>query len=276
MSLARSSHGLLWGGGMVLLLLSCAIFAGVLLPAGPNRMDLVRHLAAPDWIGRHPFGSDALGRDILTRLVYGARISLMVGFGAVAVAAPVGITVGLVAGFFGGRLGDVLMRLADIQLAVPTILLTIATVTVLGPGLTNVIVSLSIAGWPSYARLVRGEVLVAMKQDYIEAARAIGATPWRILWRHLLRNVLTPSVVFATFAVGDMMMLEATLGFLGLGVPPREASWGSMLNDGRLYLTSAWWITLFPGLAIFVSVLGFNLIGDTLRDRLDPRLREAL
>jgi peptide/nickel transport system permease protein len=256
-----------------------AVLAGVLLPRGPNRMDLAHHLAPPYLLGgsaRHLLGSDALGRDVLTRLVYGARISFVVGFGPVAIAAPVGVLIGLVAGYAGGRVGDALMRLTDIQLAIPTILLTIAIVTVLGPGLENVIISLSITGWPTYARLVRSETLAAAHQDYVEAARAIGARPWRILFQHIMPNVLTPAFVFATFAVGDMIILEATLSFLGLGVPPRTVTWGSMLNDGRLYLASAWWITVFPGLVIFLTVLSINLIGDYMRDRLDPRLRNVL
>ena len=272
----RAAGPLLLGIALLLSVALCAVFADFLLPQGPNRMDLARHLAPPDVFGRHPLGTDALGRDVLARLIYGARISLLVGLTSVAISAPVGVAVGLVAGFAGGRLGDMLMRLADIQLAIPNILLTIAIVTVLGPGLSNVILSLSVAGWPTYARLVRGEVLVAIRQDYVEAARALGARPLRILVRHVLPNVLTPAIVFATFAVGDMIILEATLSFLGLGVPPRVVTWGSMLNDGRLYLTTAWWITVFPGLAIFLAVLGANLIGDSLRDRLDPRLRNAL
>jgi peptide/nickel transport system permease protein len=272
----RSAGPLLLGIALLLSVALSAVLADVLLPQGPSRMDLARHLAPPDLFGRHPLGTDALGRDVLARLIYGARISLLVGLTSVAISAPVGVAIGLVAGYAGGRLGDMLMRLADIQLAIPNILLTIAIVTVLGPGLSNVIVSLSVAGWPTYARLVRGEVLVAIRQDYVEAARALGAKPLHILFRHVLPNVLTPAIVFATFAVGDMIILEATLSFLGLGVPPRVVTWGSMLNDGRLYLTTAWWITVFPGIAIFLAVLGANLIGDSLRDRLDPRLRNAL
>ena len=265
-----------WGVLLLLAVALCAVVAGMLFPRGPNRMDLARHLAPPELLGRHALGTDALGRDILTRLVYGARISLLVGLSAVGISAPIGTAVGLVAGYVDGRTGDVLMRLTDVQLAIPTILLTIALVTVLGPSLSNVIVSLSVAGWPTYARLVRGEVLVVRRLEYVEACHASGAGPLRILFRHVLPNVLTPAIVFATFAVGDMIILEATLSFLGLGVPPRVVTWGSMLNDGRLYLASAWWITVFPGFAIFLTVLGTNLIGDALRDQLDPRLRGTL
>lgn len=264
--------------GLVILLVvaGAAATAGLVLPRGSNRMDLAHHLAAPFASLRHLLGTDALGRDVLTRLVYGARISLLVGFGAVAISAPVGIAAGVVAGCAGGRLGDVIMRLTDIQLAVPTILLTIAIVTVLGPSVGDVVISLAIAGWPAYARLVRSEALVAMRQEYVEAARVIGAAPARVVLRHVLPNVLTPAIIFATFAVADMIILEATLSFLGLGVPPRVVTWGGMMNDGRLYLATAWWITLLPGLAIFLTVLSLNLIGDWLRDRLDPRLSQMV
>jgi len=266
--------------GLVLLgaVLACAVFARDLLPQGPDRMDLARHLAAPDAFttGRHWLGTDALGRDVLVRLIYGARISLLVGFVSVAIAAPIGILFGLVAGYVGGAVDHALMGMVDVQLAIPTILLAISVVTVLGPGVVNVIASLSIAGWPTYARLVRSETVVAIHRDYVEAARAVGAGHPRIVLRHVLPNVLTPALVFATFALADMIVLEATLSFLGLGVPARVVTWGSMLNDGRQYLATAWWIGLFPGLAIFLTVLGINLIGDALRDRLDPRLRNIL
>jgi ABC-type dipeptide/oligopeptide/nickel transport system permease subunit len=269
----------LLGVALLAIVAACAALAGIIAPLGPNRMDLAHHLLPPVWLGgldSHPLGTDMLGRDIMVRLLYGGRISLLVGCVTVVIAAPVGIVIGLIAGYAGGRLGDVLMRLADIQLAIPTVLLTIAIITVLGPGLMNVIISLSITGWPTYARLVRSETLVAIRQDYVEAARAIGAGHARIVFRHVMRNVLTSAVVFATFAIADMIILEATLSFLGLGVPARVVTWGSMLNDGRLYLATAWWITAFPGLAIFLTVLGINLIGDHLRDRLDPRLRNVL
>lgn len=267
--------------GLLLLLamLLCAAFAGVIYPQGPGRLDMAHGLAPPAWLGgvaNHPLGTDALGRDMLIRLVYGSRISLLIGFATVAIAAPIGIMVGLLAGYVRGAIGDTLMRLADIQFAIPTILLAIALVTVLGPGLRNVIIALSITGWPTYARLVRSETLVASRLDYVRAARALGTGHLRIVLRHILPNVITPAVVFATFAVADMIILEATLSFLGLGVPARVVTWGSMLNDGRQYLTTAWWITAFPGVAIFVTVLGINLVGDGLRDRLDPRLRNLV
>jgi peptide/nickel transport system permease protein len=267
------------GLGLLALAIGCAALAGVLAPRGPNRIDMGHALAPPAFLGgmwAHALGTDVLGRDILVRLIYGTRISLFVGVVTVSIAAPIGVAVGLLAGYIRGGFGDAMMRLADIQLAIPTILLAIALITALGPGLQNVIVALSITGWPTYARLVRSEALVTVQLDYIEAARAIGTRHRRILLRHILPNVITPAIVYATFAAADMIILEATLSFLGLGVPARVVTWGSMLNDGRQYLTTAWWITAFPGLAIFITVLAINLLGDTLRDRLDPRLSNLL
>jgi peptide/nickel transport system permease protein len=217
-----------------------------------------------------------VGRDILSRLIYGARVSLLVGVIAVGLSCPLGVVVGLIAGYAGRRVDDVLMRITDIQLAIPTILLAIAVVAVLGPGLGNVILTLSVTGWTLYARLVRGETLVVKERDFVQAARAAGAGDGRIMARHVLPNVFSPVIVVAVFAVANMIVLEATLSFLGLGVEPSVVTWGRMLNGGRLYLSTAWWLTAFPGFAIFVTVLAVNLLGDHLRDWLDPRLRNTL
>jgi peptide/nickel transport system permease protein len=217
-----------------------------------------------------------VGRDILSRLVHGARVSLLVGVIAVAVSCPIGVLVGLFAGYVGRRTDDVLMRITDIQLAIPTILLAIAVVAVIGPGVRNVIITLTVTGWTLYARLVRGEALGVKTRDFVVAARAAGAGDARIMFRHVLPNVLTPVIVVAVFAVANMIILEATLSFLGLGVEPTVVTWGRMLNAGRLYLSTAWWLTAFPGLAIFLTVLAVNLLGDHLRDWLDPRLRNTL
>ena len=195
---------------------------------------------------------------------------------AVGLSCPLGVLVGLVAGYAGRRVDDVLMRITDIQLAIPTILLAIAVVAVLGPGLGNVILTLSVTGWTLYARLVRGETLVVKGRDFVQAARAAGAGDARIMARHVLPNVFSPVIVVAVFAVANMIVLEATLSFLGLGVEPSVVTWGRMLNGGRLYLSTAWWLTAFPGFAIFVTVLAVNLLGDHLRDWLDPRLRNTL
>ena len=251
-----------------------AALAEALSPYGPNEQDITQRLQAPGLT--HLLGTDEVGRDILSRLIFGARISLLVGVIAVGVSCPVGVLVGLVAGYAGRRTDDVLMRITDIQLAVPTILLAIAVVAVLGPGLWNVILTLSVTGWTLYARLTRGEALTIKSRDFVQAARATGAGDVRIMVRHVLPNVLSPVIVVAVFAVANMIILEATLSFLGLGVEPGVVTWGRMLNAGRLYLGTAWWLTAFPGLAIFLTVLAVNLLGDHLRDWLDPRLRNTL
>jgi peptide/nickel transport system permease protein len=275
----RRQAPLLTGGVLLLVTALAAVLAGQLAPAGPNEQDIAQRLAPPAWRGgswARPLGTDELGRDILSRLMYGARISLLIGIVTVAVSCPLGVLVGLLAGFAGGRMDRVLMRFTDMQLAIPTILLAMAVVTVLGPGVLNVIIALSVTGWTPYARLIRGETLVLRRRDFIEASRAAGAGDGRVMLRHVLPNVISPAIVVATFAVGSMILLEATLSFLAIGVPPRVVTWGSMLNSGRLYLGSAWWLTAFPGLMIFVTVLAVNTIGDYLRDLLDPQLRNRL
>jgi peptide/nickel transport system permease protein len=257
------------------LILAAAVFAEGLAPYGPNEQDILKRLQPPGIPG-HVLGTDEVGRDILSRLIHGARISLLVGVIAVGVSCPLGVLVGLVAGYAGRRTDDVLMHITDIQLAIPTILLAIAVVAVLGPGLPNVIITLSVTGWTLYARLVRGQTLTVKTRDFVQAARANGAGDARIVLRHVLPNVFSPVIVVAVFAVANMIVLEATLSFLGLGVEPSVVTWGRMLNGGRLYLNTAWWLTAFPGLAIFVTVLAVNLLGDHLRDWLDPRLRGSL
>jgi peptide/nickel transport system permease protein len=256
-------------------ILVAAVFAPWVAPYGPNEQDITLRLKPPGTAG-HLLGTDEVGRDILSRLIHGARVSLLVGVIAVVLSCPVGLLVGVVAGYTGRRTDDALMRLTDIQLAIPTILLAIAVVAVLGPGLRNVIITLSVTGWTLYARLVRGETLAVKGRDFVVAARAAGAGDGRIVARHVLPNVLSPVIVVAVFAVANMIILEATLSILGLGVEPSVVTWGRMLNGGRLYLSSAWWLTAFPGLAIFVTVLAVNLLGDHLRDWLDPRLRNTL
>jgi len=260
----------------LVVILLAAVFAERLAPFGPNEQDIAKRLQAPGLDSSHILGTDEVGRDILSRLIYGARVSLLVGVIAVGLSCPLGVLVGLLAGYAGRRVDDVLMRITDIQLAIPTILLAIAVVAVLGPGLGNVILTLSVTGWTLYARLVRGETLVVKGRDFVQAARAAGAGDARIMARHVLPNVFSPVIVVAVFAVANMIVLEATLSFLGLGVEPSVVTWGRMLNGGRLYLSTAWWLTAFPGFAIFVTVLAVNLLGDHLRDWLDPRLRNTL
>ena len=261
--------------GVLLVVVLGAAFAERLAPFGPGEQDITQRLQPPALRG-HVLGTDELGRDILSRLLYGGRVSLLVGLIAVGLSCPVGMLVGVTAGYAGRRVDDVLMRVTEVQLAIPTILLAIAVIGVLGPGLSNVILTLTVTGWTLYARLIRGETLAVKERDYVVAARAAGAGDLRIMGRHVIPNVLSPVIVVAVFAVANMIILEATLSFLGLGVEPQVVTWGRMLNAGRLYLATAWWLMTFPGLAIFVTVLSVNLIGDHLRDWLDPRLRRSL
>jgi peptide/nickel transport system permease protein len=279
MSRWRGRLLVLVAGSVLTAIVLLALFADRVAPAGPNDQDIAARLRPPAMVGgtwSRPLGTDELGRDVLSRLLHGGRVSLMVGLLAVAVSCPVGVVIGLASGFFGGWIDRMLMRFTDIQLAIPTILLAMALVTVLGPGVPNLIITLSVTGWTIYARLIRGETLALRDRDFIEATRAAGAGQARIMFRHVLPNVVSPVIVVATFAVGSMVVLEATLSFLGIGVPLRVATWGSMLSSGRTYLKSAWWITAFPGLAIFVTVLSINALGDSMRDALDPRLRSRV
>jgi peptide/nickel transport system permease protein len=229
--------------------------------------------APPKGTLEYPLGTDANGRDVFSRIVYAARISLIVGITAVMIGGLVGVVAGLLCGFYGGIIDTTIMRIADIQLAFPFILLAIAIVAVLGGGLFNVILVLGIGSWVPYARLVRGQVLSAKQQEYVIAARTVGARVPALLFRHVLPNVITPAIIIATFGVASAIIGEATLSFLGVGIRPPTPTWGNMLADGRAYVASAWWLATFPGLAILITVLSINMIGDWIRDVLDPRLR---
>ena len=275
--LRRGRTGLI-GVVILSLVLLAAIFAPLLTAYDPNVGVLTDRLRPPVFAGGdpwHPLGTDQLGRDIFTRIVYGARVSLLVGFTAVLLGGGLGIVLGLVSGFYGGRTDSFISRLADIQLAFPFLLLAIAVVAVIGPGLVNVIAVLAIGSWMPYSRVVRGQVFSSKEREFVVAARTIGATDSSIIFRHVLPNVLTPAIVLATFAVAATIIAEASLSFLGLGVGSQVPSWGSMLADGRAYLSSAWWLAALPGIAIMVTVLSINLIGDWMRDALDPRLRSS-
>jgi peptide/nickel transport system permease protein len=254
-----------------------AILAPVISPTDPLLQEVSVRLRPPTLEGgdgqAHLLGTDHLGRDILSRLIYGARISLVIGISAVAVAGTLGTLIGLVAGYRGGRIDDLCMRLTDTMLAMPFILLALAVIAVLGSSLRNIIFVLGITSWVSYARVVRAEVLTLRTREFVSAAQALGGQGARIVFRHLLPNVLTPVIVIATLEVARMIILESALSFLGLGVQPPTPTWGGMLADGRAYLSTAWWLATFPGLCIMLSVLGINLLGDWLRDVLDPRLR---
>jgi peptide/nickel transport system permease protein len=218
-------------------------------------------------------GTDKLGRDILSRIIYGSRVSLIVGAATIALSLTIGIVIGSCSGYFGGWIDQLLMRLVDILMAFPGILLAIAVTAVLGPGLNHVIIALCIIGWTGYARLVRGEILSLREQEFVQAARALGGKPKRIILRHLLPNLLPPLLIQATFGLAAAIVAEGSLSFLGLGVEPPVPSWGSMLNDGRQFLLVAPHLTTYPGLALMITVLGLNLVGDALQDRLDARNR---
>jgi peptide/nickel transport system permease protein len=249
---------------------AAAVFGPWLAPADPNAQDLALRLAAPS--GAHFFGLDELGRDIFSRLLVGARISLLVGLAVVSVASSFGILMGALAGYYGGRIDLLISRVMDVLLAFPGILLAIALVAVLGPSLTNVVIALSFIGWVGYARLVRAQVLRIREFEYVQAARALGARTPRILLRHVIPATMPTVIVQATLGMAGAIIAEASLSFLGLGVQPPTPSWGTMLDAGRSHLFDAPHLTLFPGLAIAILVLGFNFLGDGLRDKIDPRL----
>ena len=263
----RALIGLVVVAGMVLVAIAAPIIAG----HDPLAIDLRERLQPPS--GEHWMGTDFQGRDVWARLVHGARISLAVGFISQSVALFLGVTLGLLAGYYGRWVDETIMRLADVTLAFPTLLLLIAMVAALEPSLTVVFVTVGVVGWAGMARLVRGQVLVVRQLEFIQAIRSLGGSDLRVMWRHVLPNVVAPVVISATLGIAGAIMAEAALSFLGLGVPPPTPSWGSMIADGRdlNQLRNAPWTSLFPGLAIGAAVLGFNLLGDALRDVLDPR-----
>jgi peptide/nickel transport system permease protein len=264
--------------GIIAVFVLVALLAPLLSPADPYEQTLRLRFRPPVWEERgswsHPLGTDRLGRDMLTRILYGSRVSLAVGALAVLLASAVGATVGLVAGYYGGRVDATLMRITDATLSFPTILLALILAVTVGPSFTNVVIAIAVVLWARYARVMRGQVLTLMTLDFIAQARIAGAGAWRIITRHLLPNTLNTLVVLVTLQVGYVIIVEASLSFLGAGIPPPTPAWGSMIAEGRDFVTSAWWVSLFPGLAILLVVLAFNLLGDWLRDTLDPKLRQ--
>jgi peptide/nickel transport system permease protein len=254
-----------------------ALAAPLLAPHDPSRVNMLAPLKPPMWLEegdpRFLLGTDSLGRDVLSQLIFGARVSLLVGLTVVAIGGTLGTVLGLVAGYYGGLLDDVIMRLADIQLAFPFILMAITFLAVLGPGLENLILVLAVGSWMNYARVMRSQVLSLREKEFVEASHALGIGDTRILFRHLLPNAITPIIVIASFSVASTIIAEASLSFLGLGVKPSTPTWGAMLANGREYITDAWWLVVTPGVAIMLTVLSINILGDWLRDRLDPRLR---
>jgi len=257
---------------LVTLFVICAVFAPWIAPQDPARIDLPTRLAGPS--PTHWCGTDELGRDILSRLIYGSRISMLVGSCVVAASLTLGLIVGSIAGYYGGRIDRVVnIVVMNAFLSFPGILLAIAFVAFRGPGIFNLVLALSLGGWVGYARLVRAQVLAAREREFVEAARALGASDLRVIVRHILPNIIQPIIVQAAIGMAGAILAEATMSFLGLGVPPPTASWGTMLNDGRAHLFDAPHLVIFPAMAVMLAVLSFNFIGDALRDYLDPRSR---
>jgi len=264
--------------GIIAVFVLIALLAPLLSPGDPYEQSLRLRFRPPVWEERgswaHPLGTDRLGRDMLTRIIWGSRVSLAVGALAVLLAGAVGATIGLVAGYYGGRVDAALMRVTDATLSFPVILLALILAVTVGPSFTNVVIAIAVILWARYARVIRGQVLTLMTLDFIAQARIAGAGAWRIITRHLLPNTLNTLVVLVTLQVGYVIIVEASLSFLGAGIPPPTPAWGSMIAEGRDVVTSAWWVSFLPGLAILLVVLAFNLLGDWLRDTLDPKLRQ--
>lgn len=259
----------------LLLVILIAITAPLLVPMDPTEQSIERRLNPPMWVNedgeRHWLGTDQLGRDVLSRVILGSRVSILVASGAVFIGGAIGLIVGLVSGYSGGRIDSILMRIVDMQLAFPFLLLALTMVTILGPSIMNVVLVLSITSWISYAKVVRSSVLAIKHSEFIEATRAAGTSKFSILFRQILPNVISPFIVVASFQVATLIIAESSLSFLGLGVPPSEPTWGAMLADGREYMANAWWIAVYPGLMLMLVAMSANLFGDGLRDALDPR-----
>jgi len=269
-----TNFALVTGAIATIALIIVALAAPLLAPYDPNAQDTARRLEGPS--SDHVLGLDDLGRDVASRVIYGARVSLRVGFSVVIITAVVGIILGSIAGYFGGFMDTAIMRISDMLLAFPGILLAIALVAVLGPSLNNVVLALSVIGWVSYARLTRGQVLKVREMEFVTAAEALGARSPRVIFRHLLPNVISPVIVQATLGLAGAILAEASLSFLGLGVQPPTPSWGAMLTTGRQYLGIADHLAIYPGIAIMFAVMGLNFFGDGLIDALDPKFRKEI
>lgn len=273
-SWVRLWHNRLAISGLVLVLglFAVALLARWLAPYDPDFIDLKQVLMPPS--PAHLLGTDTLGRDVLSRIIFGARVSLLVGFVAVGIATLIGVLVGALAGYYGGVLDQILMRLVDLMLCFPTIFLILAVIAVLGPSIWNIMAVIGLTSWMGVARLVRAEFLSLREREFVVAARALGASDVRLIWRHLLPNALTPVMVSATLGVAGAILVESSLSFLGLGVQPPTPSWGNMLTMGKDNIEIAWWLSVFPGLAILVTVMSYNLLGEGIREAIDPRLRD--
>jgi peptide/nickel transport system permease protein len=277
--LARSPGALIGGLGIMAILTTAAFFP-LLYGTDPLEQSLLERFLPPVWqeggTWAHPLGTDNLGRDLLARILHGSRISLSIAFSAVLIAAVAGTLLGLLAGYHGGRLDSLVMRVADVFLAFPFMLLTISVIAVLGTSIVNLVIVLGLADWVIYARTMRGTVLSLREKDFAQAARALGASDARILFRHILPNALAPIIVLATVRTASIIIWESGLSFLGMGPPPPTPTWGRILAEGRNYIADAWWLVTLPGLAIMITILSINLLGDGLRDALDPRVRNAV
>jgi len=270
-----------WGVGaaaVLLLIIATAVFAPLIAPYDPLAVDIRHRLSPPAWMehgtSEHLLGTDQVGRDLLARMIYGGRVSLVVAVASVLISATIGVLLGLGAGYFGGNTDWVIMTVINVMLTFPFVLLALAVIAVLGPSLVNMIFVLGVAGWPIYARVVRAETLAIREREFVLAGRALGMGHGRLVFRQILPNLVSTIVVIATLQVAQVIILESFLSFLGLGVQPPTPAWGNMLGEGRLYMLNSWWIATFPGLAIFLTTLVINLMGNALRDWLDPHLKE--
>jgi peptide/nickel transport system permease protein len=263
---------------ILVVLVFVAIFANVITPYPPNEMSLTDRLTPPFFVSggslSHLLGTDNLGRDILSRMFFGARVSLSVSLLVIAISSVIGTTLGMIAGYLGGRFDAVLMRVTDAALAFPALLIALLLGVALGPSFGTVVLALSALGWAPYSRMMRGEVIKLRGEDFVAQARIIGSSPVRIIMKHIFPNVINTLVVLMTMSVGLVILIEASLSFLGAGIPPPTPSWGSMVSDGRNLFAQAWWISLFPSLAIGLVVLSGNFLGDWIRDKMDPKLRQ--
>ena len=268
----RANHLALAGGLVVLCLFLVSFLAPWLAPHDPDRIDVTAKLQSPSI--QHLCGTDQLGRDVFSRMIWGSRISLKVGFVAVGIATLIGIFLGALAGYYGGWVDSLIMRFVDLMLCFPAFFLILAVIAILEPSIWNIMIVIGVTGWMGVARLVRAEFLTLKSRDFVQAARAMGAGDYRIIFRHILPNSLAPVLVSATLGVAGAILTESALSFLGLGVQPPTPSWGNILTEGKDNISIAWWLSLYPGLAILITVLGYNLLGEGIRDSLDPRLRD--
>jgi len=266
----RKNRLAIFGALIILSLALVAVIAPLIAPFNPNHQDILHRLEPPS--RKHPLGTDDLGRDLLSRIIYGTRVSLLVGFVAVGIAIIIGSLLGLLSGYFGGWLDALIMRFVDIMLCFPTFFLILMVIAFLEPNIWNVMAVIGLTGWPGLTRLVRGECLSVREREFVQAAKVLGLSNIRVMFVHLLPNVIAPILVTATLGIGGAILTESALSFLGLGVQPPTPSWGNILTAGKDYITMAWWLSLYPGLAILITVLAYNLLGEGLRDVLDPRI----